>query len=328
MALTYEERLRRRQSLGGSDIGVIAGVSPHQTPFELYLEKKGLSAEEDLPETDSQLFGQVFEDAIAQVYATKHAVEIHSFAETLVHPDYPFITANPDRVVLSLERLLEIKTTGIHGMAFWADPDHPGYLRPPHHVILQVNHYLGIMGWKEADVVLLNFAESYSYERYYEFPITFDAEMYDMGIQLAVKFWREHILADMPPDPASTGEREMFLRMSYPSHSDEMLPATPEATEIARRLVIARQQREHWESIETDLHNQMKELIGEKLGIEEPGVWRYTWKFTKAGGVNWKELALSLHPSDEQIQRYSRSGYRRAYFYAKGLEHATTTEKA
>jgi hypothetical protein len=51
---------------------------------------------------------------LAQFYAKKHGVLIDALREKLVHPAYAFLTANPDRVVMSMERLLEIKTTGRH----------------------------------------------------------------------------------------------------------------------------------------------------------------------------------------------------------------------
>ena len=100
MPLTVEERARRRLSIGGSDIGAIAGVSPHKSAMQLYLEKLGLAEDDDRPETDNQLWGQLLEEPVAQFYAIRHNVVIDSFAETLVHPDYNFLTANPDRVVL------------------------------------------------------------------------------------------------------------------------------------------------------------------------------------------------------------------------------------
>src|SRR4029453_16578417 len=102
MPLTAEQRALRRLSIGGSDIGTIAGVNPHRTAFQLYLQKIGEDEDEDRPETDAQIFGNVFEAPPADIYALKHRVRLDAFSETLVHPDYAFITANPDRVCLDL----------------------------------------------------------------------------------------------------------------------------------------------------------------------------------------------------------------------------------
>jgi predicted phage-related endonuclease len=76
----------------------------------LYLEKVGEA--EGAPETEVQLFSTLFEAATAAVYAHKHGCRLEEFAETLTHPEHDFLSANPDRVWLEAERLIEIKTTG------------------------------------------------------------------------------------------------------------------------------------------------------------------------------------------------------------------------
>jgi predicted phage-related endonuclease len=127
--------------------------------MQLYLEKLGLAQDDDREETDNQLWGQLLEEPIAAFYAVRHGVVIDSFRETLVHPEYDFLTANPDRVVVAEERLLEIKTAGLGGLEFWRDQENVDQLKVPQHVILQVNWYLGFLGWVEGDVALLHFAE-------------------------------------------------------------------------------------------------------------------------------------------------------------------------
>jgi predicted phage-related endonuclease len=67
MPLTPEERAKRRLSIGGSDLAVIFGVSPHKTALQLYMEKLGIEEDHDEPETEAQLFGQVFEEPTAQI---------------------------------------------------------------------------------------------------------------------------------------------------------------------------------------------------------------------------------------------------------------------
>jgi putative phage-type endonuclease len=314
MALSLAERQLRRKSIGGSEIAVIAGVSPFQTAMQLYTEKLGLNGDEPIPDTEVQTFGHVFEDPAARVYEMRHQVKVEALTETLIHPKYNFLTANPDRVVMSLERLLEIKTTGIGGLKYWIDPENPDTLRPPQYVLLQVNWYLGFLGWQDADIVLVNFAESYRYERYYEFPVAFDPELFALEVQLAIDFWQNHVLAGVPPEASTPEDDAVRLALTYPQHSTEMLPATPEANEIARELYEAQQQKKQWEQRVTELHNRMKTLIGGKLGMEEPGQWKYTWKQTASGGTDWEALARSLGATEEHIAKFARKGYRRAYF--------------
>jgi putative phage-type endonuclease len=317
MPLPLIEKQKRRLSIGGSDIGAIAGVSPHKTALKLYLEKLGLDEDEG-PDSDAQIWGNLLEEPIAQFYAQKHGVTVHSFKETLVHPDYPFLTANPDRVILEYERLIEIKTTGMGGIEFWRDPESPGSLRPPQHVVLQVNWYLGFLRWHDSDIALLHFSEGFREpERYVEFPLTFDPELFHLQVELAVDFWKNHVQAHLPPQAADAEEMETYLSLSHPKHSDELIEATDEHYEIAARLDHARAQKEHWEEQEKIERNALKSLIGDKAGIKGEN-WVFTWKETQGSGIDWKSLAQSLKPTEEQIQCFRRSGYRRSYFRYKG----------
>ncbi len=317
MPLTAEQRAERRLSIGGSDIGTICGVNPHKTAFKLYLEKIGQDEDDERPETDPQLFGNIFEEPTAQIYAIKHNATLHTFKEKLVHPDYDFLTANPDRVWLEEERLLEIKTTGAGGLEIWRNPEAPQTLRVPQHVTLQNNWYLGFLGWRDSDVVLLNFAESYSIERYHEFPMEFDAELFDLSLQLSIDFWHNHVLARVPPEAEAVEEVSDYLQHKYKSTTDHVLTAGQEEDAMAARLHYATQQAKHWTEQKAIEGNGLKEIVDKNSGIRGKD-WVYSWKFTKSGGTDWKRMALSRNPSQAEIDAFAKDGYRRPYFRYKG----------
>lgn len=317
MPLTAEQRAKRRLSIGGSDIGTIAGVNPHKTAFQLYLQKIGEDEDEDRPETDPQLFGNIFEEPTAQVYAAKHNAVLDTFSETLVHPDYDFLTANPDRIWLDQQRLLEIKTTGAGGLEFWRNPEAPQTLRVPQHVTLQTNWYLAFLGWLDSDVVLLNFAETYQIERYQEFPVEFDQELFDLSVQLAVNFWHNHVLARVPPESEDAEEVAEYLKYTHKTATDNMLIGGKEESDIAMRLANANKQFNHWKEQKAIESNGLKALIGDNAGIKGDD-WVYTWKFTKSSGIDWKGLAMSRQPTQVEIDAFTKPGYRRPYFKFKG----------
>jgi putative phage-type endonuclease len=316
--LTREQLEQRRQSIGGSDIAAIAGMSPHRSAFQLYLEKIGEVDLDDEQPTDNQIWGDLLEEPVAQFYAKKHSVLIDSLTEPLVHPDYDFLTANPDRVVMGLERLIEIKTTGLGGIDIWRDPEKPTSLRPPRHVVLQVNWYLGFLGWKEADLVLLQFCEGFSNpDRYVEFEIAFDEELFELEMQLAINFWHNHVLERVTPESEDAEEVSEYLKHTYRSATDKMLTGGDEESEIAARLAHANKQFKHWKEQKAIEGNSLKAIIGENAGIKGEG-WVYTWRFTKSGGTDWKGLALSKNPTQAEIDAFVKQGYRRPYFKYRG----------
>ena len=317
MALSAAEKAKRRLSIGGSDLSAIAGVNPHRSAFTLYLQKIGEDRDDDRPDTDAQMFGHVFEEPTAQIYQMRHGCELRSFSETLTHPDFPFITANPDRVLVESERLIEIKTTGAGGIKFWFDPENMPLLKVPQHVILQTNHYMGMLGWSDADVVLLNFAESFNVERYHEFKLEFDSELYDLCIEMAIRFWNENVQARVAPEAEDPQEMSEYLAHHYKNISSEVLVATTDDTKIAMRRAHAMAQEKHWKEQKIIEDNALKDRIGDKSGIKNAD-FTYTWTYTKSGGIDYRGLAESFNPTPSQIEAFTRPGYRKPYFRFKG----------
>jgi putative phage-type endonuclease len=308
------ESLRSQGSLS-SDIATIAGLNPHKSAFQLYLEKVGEA--EEAPETEAQLFGTLFEAATAAVYAHKHGCRLDEFADILTHPKYDFLTANPDRVVVDLERLIEIKTTGMGGIKHWETAE-AGGLTPPQHVILQANWYLGFLGWEHADILLLQFCEGFTHpDRYVEFAVAFDPELFELSEKLAVNFWQNHVLARVPPEAVDAEEVSDYLTRIYKAPTDEIIDSTVELDQAAARLKYATEQETHWKQQKIIEDNALKGAIGDKAGIRGKD-WVYTWKKTKSGGVDWQRLAESHQLSPQDLEQFTRPGYRRKYFRYRG----------
>ena len=87
----------RRTRVGGSEIAVILGLSPYESPFSLWHRKRG---EIEPVETNPRMeVGNYVEDAIAQWFADQHPEYEVERAGTYVHPDRPWQLANPDRLL-------------------------------------------------------------------------------------------------------------------------------------------------------------------------------------------------------------------------------------
>lgn len=90
--------LRRSVGLGGSDMGVIMGVNPYKTPYQLWLEKTGRTPIEDKSGSFAIRLGVGSEAVIADWYAYKTGSIVESYpAYTL--PEIPYLISNYDRVV-------------------------------------------------------------------------------------------------------------------------------------------------------------------------------------------------------------------------------------
>lgn len=93
----------RRQGVTASEIAVIMGLSPWDSPYALYHRKRG-----DLPDQEdnmSMAIGRHFEDFVADQFAERHdGFFIEGDGRTLyAHPDRPWQLATPDRVIFEEE---------------------------------------------------------------------------------------------------------------------------------------------------------------------------------------------------------------------------------
>lgn len=127
----------RRAGLGGSDAGIILGLSQYTTPRQLWLLKTGRTS----PDAGNAYTrcGQLLEDAILERAYYGHALRGGPLG-SMRSNERPHMLANIDGVFDG--RIVEIKTTGKswHG-------------KVPDTYVAQVRHYLYVTGLTSADVV-------------------------------------------------------------------------------------------------------------------------------------------------------------------------------
>ncbi len=115
-----QEWLRERKNyLGGSDLGAIAGLNPYRTALDVYLDK---TSDDIRCETSPAMrWGTLLEDTIAKEYAEVTGQTIEIEPNTIYHPSMKFLGANIDRWVGDKEYVLECKTAGFVGGPFCLD---------------------------------------------------------------------------------------------------------------------------------------------------------------------------------------------------------------
>ena len=110
----------RNKGLGGSDAGIIVGVNPWKSPYQLWLEKTGQVEPEDISEKEAVYWGTQLEDMVAREFTkrTGKKVQRHGMLESVA---YPFLLANVDRLVIGEDAGLECKTTSAFKYKDWGE---------------------------------------------------------------------------------------------------------------------------------------------------------------------------------------------------------------
>jgi putative phage-type endonuclease len=178
----------RRTGLGGSDAAAALGLSPWQTPLDLWEQKTGLAP--PVEQTEPMLWGQLLEDVIRREYARRTGYEVRPVQDLIRHPARPWMFAHVDGEIAGGQAILEVKTT--RTAQGWGEPDTDEI---PLHYLLQVHHYLAVTAAEVCDVAVLIGGSDF---RLYQ--VARDIEIEQRLIEGEAAFWAQ-VTKGVPPAP-------------------------------------------------------------------------------------------------------------------------------
>jgi putative phage-type endonuclease len=283
-ALWLEER---RRGIGGSDVAGILGLSPWDSPYDVWLKKVGRAPR--TPENEYMWWGTQMEALIARRYTDKTGIELWNPKRFLTHPDHPVLIGSPDRLAMGIPVGVEIKTASAFSASEWGAE---GTDEIPVNYLLQCVHYLALTQFPRWDVAVLiggNDFRIYTVRR--------DAKFEASLIEQLLEWWEYHVVGKVaPPITGHKGTTQNMDRMYRNGGHPPLLSANGVANEWADRLWRARLQRKAAEEAEAEAVNNLKDLIGDAQGMEGPD-WRVTWKPTK-GRTTTDYRAVVQHIAD------------------------------
>lgn len=147
----------RKRGLGGSDAGTAIGVNRYRSNVELWREKTGITAPEDIGDKPAVKFGKQAEQYLRELFRLEHpefALDYHEFF-MYVNDALPFIYATLDGELTDengRRGVLEVKTATINNPAQWGDWFEDRQPKIPDAYYAQILHQLAATGW---DFVIL-----------------------------------------------------------------------------------------------------------------------------------------------------------------------------
>ena len=182
---------QRAQGIGGSDAGVLAGLSPWESPYTWAAKRLG-KIPSDKGQNEAMFWGTTLESVILDVWsAEKPELVLHREAGTWQHKDRPWQQANPDALYETGDGtfgVVEVKT------ARYEDGWNEKTGEIPAHYRAQVLWYLQTFGLEHAYVVVL-FAGS----KLRTFDVTYNAFEADTNLEL-VETVKQYVDAGELPD--------------------------------------------------------------------------------------------------------------------------------
>lgn len=272
---------RRRTGIGGSDIAAVLGISTFNTSYEIYLSKvEGYN--KDLSDNFDVQLGILLEDAVAKLYSKEKEKELFSTGQ-FKHKKYPYLIANPDRLIVGEKKGLEIKTTKFADRKLWGIS---GSRIIPENYYMQVAHNMLVLDYDFWDLALLVLGESKL--RVYEFER--DKEVDEIIIEGATKFWKEHVEKKSPPpiDYCHNGITN-FLKQKYNEIYEEIVDLPDELLSLKDQALQSKEEiKKHQTFIETFEAKILGAMKNAKVGRFSDGSY-YARSLVKRKGYSVKE---------------------------------------
>jgi putative phage-type endonuclease len=266
----------RRTGLGGSDAAAALGLSPWQTPYDLWEQKRGLAP--PLEQTEPMLWGHLLEDIIRREYAKRTGMEVRPVKELIRHPKHAWMFAHLDGKIGADNRaILEVKCA--RTSEGWGEPDTS---EVPLHYLLQIHHYLSVTAAEVCDVAVLIGGSDF---RLYQ--VERDPEIEEHLVEGEAAFWQQ-VEQGVPPAPMTL---EDAVRRWGHSNAQGFTLAGVDEIEAVYQL--------------RSLHQQKKDLLRMEEGLK--------LALTTALGENGANL---VHPGGELLATWKLDSGRKGYSVA------------
>ncbi len=316
MPLTLQQRQLRCKGITGSQIAILAGLSPWGSAVEVWREKVEGPGHDSGPEVGPHMErGIFFEDACLRWYVHRTGRAAVP-TKTIVHPEHPLVIATPDAVSLDPsvpgERpvgdgriqwspgdiVVEVKCPSWRTARAWGEE---GSDEIPRYYYPQVIWEMAVTGLRHAHVV------AYFGDQLRIYNVPWNQDIFDRLREVAEDFWHTHVVAGVPPFPDASQAYADHLAELYPQASAPLMKADGD-TQIAMAAAQAKDAEEniraHARRLE-EAKNILKMRIGSARGIEG-GFGRITWSNNKdSERTDWEAVAKAAGATDELIRSHT-----------------------
>lgn len=300
--LTTEQRERRQQGLGASEVPAVLGVDRYRNQLDIWLEKMGQS---EAVENEYIRWGNLLEPVIAEEYARRMRVTLRP-SDTLQHPEYEWALCTPDRLFAGaladdvdampddLERGWGVECKNRHYFDYkeWGPP---GTDEVPLSVAAQCMWSMFVTGLRRWDAVVL-----LGGNRLGIYTLRYDEELAASIFATCERFWTTYVVSRITPPLDGSATAKAYLERKWFLHGEDLRQPTPEVIALATDLRTVRQDQVRLETERARLENLIKDEIGDMAGValpEEtfgPGS-KITWRRSRdAQRINWKTVAHGL----------------------------------
>lgn len=297
--MDHLEWLRLRQKgIGGSDAAAIAGLNKYKSPVQVYYEKvEDIKVESE--QSEAAYFGHVLEDIVAKEFARRTGKKIRKRNAILQHPEYPFMLANVDRLIVGEDAGLECKTASEYLKNEWVEGE-----KIPDQYFIQCQHYMAVTGRSKWYIAVLIGGNKFRWD-----VIERDEEIINYLIEIETDFW-QRVIEKRPPEVDGSDSSTNLLNLLYPAESviDDAAELPAELDSLIDKLESVNAEIKKYEAKKAEIENKIKAMLGE---YERGYTNEYTVKWSVVNSNRFDSKRFAKEHPDLYRQYVQASTYRR-----------------
>lgn len=196
----------RKFGIGASDVAALFGMSPWASPYSVWADKLGLSADED---SEILEYGRRAEPMLKGYFEDRTGLYVVGEQDRRVHPEHEHHRATLDGLAAESPDgdplgVVEFKTTSIRP---WDGP-------VPDQYAIQVQWQMHVAGHHHAWVGCLHNRQFRVYE------VERDQRVIDLAVERVDAFWHDHVLTEKAPPADASEATARAIAAAYPQHVD------------------------------------------------------------------------------------------------------------
>lgn len=284
---------RRKKTIGGSDAAGIVGLSKWASPFSVWAEKTGRTADKE--DTEAMRQGRDLEDYVAHRWMEETGKRVYRLPAMLYHPQYPVAHADVDRMVMGENAGLECKTT------FLLDLKPFNGVEFPVQYYAQCVHYLAVTGADRWYLAVLAYGRGF-----FTFVLERDQAEIDALMTAEQNFWKL-VETDTPPSIDGSDASTAALQAVYPVSHSVTADLFGRDT-VLREYMRLKADRKALDSRLGEIENTIKADMGEAEN-GSCGAFQISWRSQTRQTFQAKEFAKD-HPDLDLTPYYKHTNLR------------------
>lgn len=271
------DEIDRAKFLGGSDAAAVIGVSPWNTPVELWMKKTGRTPTEVIDRVRQKIFdrGHKLEPFIREMVIDKlrdrgHKVELIACNQRYIDPEFPFLSCEIDFELLIDDEHVNCDAKSVTGFARkkWGEEDSEDV---PIEYAAQFMFGLMVAPGNRRRCLV---AALRSFDDVDIFWTVRDDETIAAMRPKLVSFWVDHVQADIAPDPSTFTD----IKALFPRDNGLATEATQDIADKVSQLREVKARIKEFEEAEEALAYEIAEFISPHARLSFEGADIATWK--------------------------------------------------